>query len=156
MAITKRPPYTIYLGGGPVGPGGQGGYNLDNQHTALGSITPGMLIETANTTDNESVGWQAHATSDGRHQSAFALEQFCYPDKTVDSPYGADDLVQAAYMTRGAAVWALIASGQDVTAGDEMSSAGDGTLHKGTTNVVARALESVNATSLSRIRVEVV
>ena len=76
----------------------------------------------------------------------------------VDDDYAADDLAEVSILQPGATAWMLIASGQNITAGQKLESAGDGTLRAHAAGVVlATALENKpTVTELTRIRVEAV
>ena len=72
MAITKRAPKTIYLGGGD-GPGGESGCTVVNEYVAIEAITPGMLLEYHN--DSGTLKWGVHDSADQPVQVTVALEQ---------------------------------------------------------------------------------
>ncbi len=153
MAISKRPPNTIYLGGG-AGPGGGGGYTLENTIMAGGAITPGMLVELYD--DSGTPKYRAHNAAAGTFAAkAFALEQIEW-NEGVDDAYAAGDVVKVGIMYPGSLVWALVPSGQNIVAGDRLESNGDGLLKEGTTAPVARAYETIGAVTVAtRVRVEV-
>lgn len=153
MALNQvRNPRTVYLGGG-AGAGGRGGYTPVDEFATTGTPIPGMLAETYN--DGGVTKWRAHSTSAGLAQKAFYLE-LIYNQQTIDTPYAAGELALVGVMHPGAKVYALVPSGQDINADDFLESNGDGYLKSGTTNPVAKALESVGAvTALTRVRVEV-
>ena len=76
-------------------------------------------------------------------------------NKGVDDVYAINDLVEVSILHKGASAWMFIASGQDVAAGDQLGSAGDGTLKTGATVALYSALENkANVTVRTRIRVE--
>src|SRR5262249_9735757 len=124
------------------------------------AIYPGMLIERDLTASV--LRWKPHATAAAAAVPSFACDH-PMANKGVDDVYATGDLVEAGVMQPGAAVWALIASGQTIVAGNRMESAGDGTLRVfGSGVVIAAAMESVtnNGTGTlvnglyKRIRVE--
>ena len=89
---------------------------------AAGTITPGMLIE------EDSAGeFQAHSTEGGRASLLFA-EVDALQGNTLDDDYSADDLVSANVELPGNEVQAFLKAGENVSIGDELISAGDGTL----------------------------
>lgn len=155
MAITKRDPNTIYLGGGGTGPGGQDGYTLVNDMVAYSAITPGMLVETMS--DSGVPKWRPHSTATGTFaQKAIALEQDEW-NLGVDDAYAAADLVKVAILRPGSTVWAIVPSGQNIVPGDFLASDGNGKLRESQTGSVARALESTGGavTADTRVRVEI-
>lgn len=115
---------------------------------ATEAITPGHLL--------------AGVTSITKHASAgaaaarnFALEQD-YFGKDIDEAYAIGDRVRVGQFAQGDHVYALLASGANVVAGALLESAGDGTLETASSGVVlARALEAVNPTALTHVRVEI-
>ncbi len=142
MSITRHSPGTIYLGGGRT---------LVGDLAAAAIITPGMLVE------RDDVGgvirWKV-ATTDLEGPPALASEQASV-NKGVDDNYAIGDLMEVSILHKGGTGWALIASGQNVAAGDLLGSAGGGTLKTGATVARFSALETkANVTVTTRIRVE--
>ena len=92
------------------------------EYVAAGTITPGMLIElvAAGTV-------QAHSTEGGRAERMVALED-ALQGKTVADDYSADDIVTVALPAPGTVMNMLLAVGETATIGEELISAGDGTL----------------------------
>jgi len=89
---------------------------------AAGTITPGMLVEY---TTSGTI--QAHATEGGRHERLVALED-ALQGRAVATDYSATELVSMALVAPGTVMNMLIASGEACDIGDELVSAGDGTL----------------------------
>lgn len=124
---------------------------VDEQVAAASAITPGHLIEF-----DASGDFQPHATAAGSAATWFALERD-EAGNEIDVDYAAGDRVKAGFFAQGHRVNALVASGQDLAAGDELESAGDGTLTAGTTNPVARSAETVNTgAAVARVAVIIV
>lgn len=146
MSITRLNPNTIFLGGTRIQIG---------DLAASETITPGMLVDRFNSAGV--IRWRKHATAGAAVAPAFATEQSMV-NKGVDDTYLLNDLMEVSIGTRGAAFWALIASGQNIVAGNKLESAGDGTLRIfGSGTVLASALENKpTVTVQTRIRVEVV
>lgn len=144
MAITRKAPNTIWLGG---------------PHTPIGdlaaseAITPGHLIENFN---NAGVWRVRKHTLTSKEGSTYATEQSMLNKGCTDA-YAANDLVEAVVGSPGTTIWALIASGQTIVFGNALESAGDGTLKIYNAGIkIATALESVTATvTPTRLRVEV-
>lgn len=156
--IEKRPPNTIYLGGG--GPGGEGGATFVNDIVAgVAGIIPGMLIETFN--EGGATKWRPHSSATIVGSVAVALEDLMM-GKGVDDAYGDGDLIPAAILRHGSTFWGLLPSGQDIDNQDYLQSNGDGYLKEATANTadagVARfkAHDQLGAiTVATRCRVEV-
>lgn len=144
MAITKLPPNTIWLGG-PV--------TVVNDLAASEVITPGHLIEKFN---NAGIWRVRKHTGTSLAGSMYATEQSML-NRSVDGDYAASDLVGAVVGAPGATIWAWIASGQNIVFGNDLESAGNGTLKVYSAGVkIATALETqANVTVATRIRVEV-
>lgn len=154
MAITKKAPNTVYLGGGD-GPGGESGMTLVNDEVTGVAARPGMLAQTYD--DGGVSKWRPHASAAGTFaQKAFYIEQI-EMNKGVDDDYAIGDLAKVGIMRPGCLVWALVPSGQNIVPGDFLESNGDGYLKEGTTHPVAMAKESTGGavTVLTRVRVEV-
>ena len=132
MAVTKNNPYTIHLGG-PC--------TIVNDIAASEAILPGHLIERV------SGAYRKHADNQARAQGCFALNQ---PEinKDFDYPYAALDLVVAGVGVPGSSFLAWLASGENATDGDLLTSAGDGTLEVTADPAIAtaRAIEDKDAT----------
>lgn len=145
MTITRYPPNTIWLGGPRTEIG---------DTAAKESITPGHLVERINTAGVWQ--WRKHATAGGNTTRAVATEQSML-NKTVDDAYAAGDLMEVTEGAGGTNLWMFVASGQNIVYGQGLESAGDGTLRAiASGTMLFRALETKNATALTRIRVEVV
>ncbi len=108
--------------------------------TAAAPFTPGHLIEFT------SAGKvRAHSTATGTALPMFALEDELQ-GKGITEAYSTDNLVQCWIAGRGDMVYALLNSGESVTAGDFLESAGNGNLQALTTGTpIAQAVETVNA-----------
>lgn len=145
MAITRSDPNTIFLGGDRT---------QVNDLAASEAITPGHLVERFISAGV--LRWRK-ATTDIAGPPALATEQSMM-NLGVDDAYAANDLVEVSILHKGAEGWGFIASGQTITAGTLLGSAGSGTLKSGATVARFTALESKTAASsgLTRIRVEAV
>jgi hypothetical protein len=146
MAITKRDPNTIFLGGERVQIG---------DLAASEAITPGHLVERFNS--GGVIRFKKHATAGGDTARLVATEQLM-SNLGVDDAYAAGDLMEVSAGMGGSTFWMLIASGQNIAAGQKLESAGDGTLRALASGVALfSALENKpSVTALTRIRVEVV
>lgn len=148
MSIVKYPPNTIYLAGDKPEP------VIVNDVAAGASILPGMLIERYNSSGTPL--FRAHATAGGPASTLVALNQSML-NRGCDDAYAIGDLVEAAIGSKGATFWMRLASGQNITLGAKLESAGTGYLRvlaAGTP--LFTALESMDATAAAKmIRAEV-
>jgi len=144
MAITRKDPNTIWLGG-PYTPVGD--------LACSEAITPGHLIEKFN---NAGVWRVRKHTGTSLAGSMYATEQSMLNKGCADA-YAANDLVEAVVGSPGTTIWAFIASGQNIVFGNDLESAGDGTLKVYNAGVkIASALETkANVTVTTRLRIEV-
>lgn len=144
MSITRFDPNTIFLGGNRT---------IVADLAASEAITPGHLVERWNS--GGVIRWRK-ATADIAGPPAIALNH-SMANKGVDDAYAANDLVEVAILDKGASAWCLIASGQNIAAGDLLGSAGSGTLKTGATVARFTALENKpTVVATTRIRVEAV
>jgi len=145
MSITRLNPNCVFLAGTR---------QQANDLAASEAITPGHLVDRFNNAGV--IRWRKHATAGGAVAAAFATEH-SMANKGVDDAYAVGDLVEVAVCDTGSVVWAFIASGQNIVAGNKLESAGDGTLRIFASGaVIASALENKPSVSvLTRIRVEV-
>jgi hypothetical protein len=89
-----------------------------------------------------------HATASVSTARNFAVEQ-SELNQGVNDGYAVNDLVRSKIVAPGGTVWALIPSGQNITAGQKLESNGDGTLKAYATlgAALCSAMESVNNTN---------
>lgn len=133
------------------------GHGLQHEATALGAITPGMLVERA------AGGVQAHSTATGGGNTSFANE-YALTGDGIDDAYAIDDQVLFNTYAQGSGIYALVpAAAAAIAEGTFLVSNGDGTLRAQaattTATVFAQALEAVDnsaGAAPARIRVEVV
>jgi hypothetical protein len=112
--------------------------DIVEEYVAVGTITPGMLIEL--TSENKV---QAHSGSAGASLVMFALENEL-EGKGIDVNYVADDRVQCWIPNRGDMVYALLADGETAVIGNWLESNADGKLKVGTTKPIGQAVEAVD------------
>ena len=145
MAITRYNPRTIWLGGNAGSP-----QTEVNDIPAGEEITPGMLIERV------AGEYMKHGTAAGKG-TTFALDQN-FLNKSYDEVYADGDLMWAGVGKSGHNYLAWLQSGENVTDGDELQSAGNGMLEPASAGTgTFRALEDKDTTGGdARIRVEVV
>jgi len=123
-------PRVIKLLGEPI-------QNEDNK--AAEAITPGHLVVV-----NGSGDLIKHATAGGATPASFALERE-EMGKTIDTAYAIGDTVKVGTFPPGTRVNALIASGQNISKGAKLESAGNGTLRVlGSGTAIAWAVRAVN------------
>ena len=136
MAVTQLQPNTIYLGGPRTEVG---------DLAASEAICPGMLIERFNSAGTIRV--RKHATAAGATPRLVATEQSML-NKNVNDGYAIGDLVEATQCAGGTTVWMLIASGQNIAAGNKLESDGAGMLRVLAAGVALfAAMENVNNTT---------
>lgn len=143
MARTK-----ICLKGDPI---------VDEQEAALEALTPGHLVELTAT------GVQKNTDDAANVAAAFVLENDMM-GLGVDDAYAIGDRVRVGTFAPGMRVYALLASGQNVTKGAYLTGTTTGLLTASSVAAgirLARALESVDASGSApvagtRIRVEIV
>ena len=117
----------------------KGDYRYDEK-TAGGAISPGHLIEIDSAGDVV-----VHSTEGGRAARLFAVED-ALQGNTLDDDYADDDLVPCHHEYPGSEIQAFLKSGENVSIGDELISAGDGTL-------IADGSESSGVTVADRIAI---
>lgn len=141
---------------------------IQKEGTAGEVIKPGHLIEFAADGD-----LQKHATAGGNARAAFAVENDQLGDG-IDDDYANAAEVKYVVGRPGDELYAILEDGHEVSKGDPLESAGDGTLQPwntegqatdpaatpiNTDSVVAYAAEDVDTsgtpTATSRIRIEV-
>lgn len=91
---------------------------------ASGAIYPGMLVELLAATTV-----RAHSTAQGFAEKAFAVEDELQ-GRGIDTVYASGSVLQYNIMEPGSVVNALIQDAANITFGDKLVSAGDGTLIK--------------------------
>lgn len=144
MTVAQNDPGTIFLGG---------------ERTQIGDLatsvvlTPGHAIERFNSAGV--IRWRKATVA---LAGAIICTNQSMLNKGVDDTYAVADLVEASALHKGATAWMLIASGQNIAAGNQLEHAGDGTLRILAAGVpVFTALENkANVTVLTRIRVEAI
>lgn len=121
---------------------------------AAEAITPGHLVDF-----DGSGNLIKHANAGGFVSKAFALERQEL-GKGIDDAYAIGDYVKVGVFPPGTRVNAIIASGQNISKGNYLESAGDGTLRiLNSGERIGRAVESVNNSAgpgTARIAVEIV
>lgn len=139
---------------------GEGGDAIINTYPVGVTTTPGMLVELYKDTDN-ALKWRPHATATNVQSKFIALNQ---PEQNrgVDSAYVVGELAEVWSTEAGDMFWGLVPSGQNITAGDNLQSNGDGRLKAATASTAAagvaryQALETIGAvTADTRLRVQV-
>lgn len=117
---------------------------IRKEQTASGAVTPGMTVNVA-------------GAAGGNLRKAFALENDLVGEG-IDDAYEDGDLMQVGVFPPGAEVYALLASGQNVAAGDSLEADSAGRLTAAASGgvVIAFATEAVNAAAaVARIIIEV-
>ena len=120
------------------------GDGLRKEALANGAVTPGHLLQL------ESTGKVAsHASAGGNAARAFAVEDDLQ-GKEIGDDYATGEQVLYCIFRPGEEVYALIADGENISIGDYLESAGDGTLRKYVSGVVvAKAMEACDMSGSS-------
>lgn len=119
MAIPKVNPRTILLVGKET--------SIMKEGVCGGAITPGHLVAL-----NTAGKWVVHPTAKGEALRAFAVEAD-YNGKGIDDAFVNNDWAQVWLVPPGAEINALVApEAAAIVVGDEVESAGDGTVRKKT------------------------
>lgn len=127
----------------------------EGEAAAGGAITPGHLIKF-----NSSGALVVHATAGGNAIKMFALENELYGQSTADA-YASGDRVPYFVARPGDVIQCRIKASENISVGDFLESAGDGTLQEVTSdsadlnnaNVIGLALDSTNTGSVVKIAV---
>lgn len=145
MAVTRTAPNKILLDGGPDP-------TIINDLACSEAITPGMLVERFN---NAGVIRFRKSTRTGLRNNLYALDMPML-NKGIDDASAANDLIEVVQVKPGQTVYAMVASGATIVAGNRLTDAGNGYLKAvGSDEPCAEALENVTATvTPTRIRVE--
>lgn len=143
MSITRTDPNVVFLGGDR---------EQINDLACSEAITPGHLVERFN--NSGVIRVRKHSTAGGA--SSLVATDHSMANKGVDDAYAANDLLEMSAAKSGSAWWMLIASGQNIAAGDKLESAGNGTLRILSSGVALfTALENKPTVVVqTRIRVE--
>lgn len=141
-------------------------YSRYDEAIGSGVITPGHLLARTSAARND-LGLDTvvkHATLGGAAERMFAIED-ALQGNTIDDDYASGDVVRLHHALPGDEIYAFLSDGEDVAAGDNLESNGDGTLKKATgtnleTGHIAVAMEDVDlttgtATADGRIRVRI-
>lgn len=121
---------------------------VNEDGVAAAAITPGHLVDGVTSI-------AVHAVAGGLCPRTFALERD-EMGKDIDTAYAAGDTVKVGAFCQGQRVNAWIASGQNISANAHLESAGDGTLRVyASGQILARALEAVDASAVTRARLRV-
>jgi hypothetical protein len=142
MSITRHNPNTIFLGGDRTQ---VGDFALSE------ALTPGMGVEMFNSAGT--IRWRKATAA---LASPHVLTNQSMLNLGVDDNYAVGDLAEVSAAHIGSTWWMLIASGQNIAAGNRLEHAGDGTLRILAAGVPEfKALENKpSVTTLTRIRVE--
>lgn len=159
MSITRNNPNVIHLAG-PITRVGAEETDTVGKNLVGVAATPGMLAEMYS---NGGVAtWRPNTSATEQCPLVVFLEHGMF-NKDLDDAYSVGDVPELGFMRAGSVFQALIASGQNVTVGDALQSAGDGTLKAATATTAAanvykfQALDSPGAVvAQTRLRVQVI
>lgn len=155
MAITPRPSNMILLS-----PPHQVENQIENRYRTSEVATPGHLAEMHD--DSGELKWRKSASATEHQRPAVYLENGMM-NKGIDDAWAANDLTRVAFLRNGDIFNGLVASGQNISFGEYLQSAGDGTLKSATSTTAGDGLaryQSLDApgavTTLTRLRTQVV
>lgn len=140
------------------------GQSRHEEFYASGAVTPGHLIEQTSAALSLGNGTaKVHATEGGHAERIFATED-ALQGKLISDAYTSAALMMAAVAEPGAEVNAWLKSGENVSIGDKLISAGDGTLiadgseGSGTTvyQIVGYSMEAVNLSASGAVDTRIV
>lgn len=123
--------------------------DIQDEQIAAATITPGMLVEFTSTANTV----QAHS-SPGQNAAKMFAKEDALQGNGLDDDYSATNKAQILTFIPGEEVYAILKDGENVSRGDFLESAGDGTLQKHEASsagaveypnaIVGVALESLN------------
>lgn len=121
--------------------------DIIEEYAAAAEIIPGMLIELASASTV-----QAHSNAGQTAEKMFALEDELQGNG-IDDAYSTGDQVQCWIAGRGDQVYAILADGQNVSAGDFLESDGNGYLQGADVEIASSATypDSVVAVALEAV-----
>lgn len=119
------------------------GERILQENLANAIITPGMLIELMSTNKVK-----PHATEGGFAEVMIAQEDALQGNEQSDN-YAAGALVQSCVYNAGDEAYLLIKSGESIAIGDDLISAGDGTLIENGSEASATTVKQIIATALA-------
>lgn len=119
--------------------------NVAEEAFASAALNPGHLVALAST------GKVAkHATEGGRGERLFAKESVLQ-GRGIDTAYAQDELVFLHVGQPGDEVYAYIKAGQNIAIGEQLISAGDGTLESVSDDVSGVTINQVFAVALEAV-----
>jgi hypothetical protein len=151
MALMKRSPNTIWLGGQ---------IERMDEHIAGVAITPGDECEFYDDGGTMKLRPLASAT---QQATRIIAEEDLFHNKTIDDVYAVGNLVRVAKFLPGSSFWGRVPSGQNLAAGVNMQPNGNG-MHKAATSSAAgdnlAAYQSIESTGgavavTTRLRIHV-
>lgn len=116
---------------------------------ATEQVKPGYLVKGVTSIAKQtSTGWVPRALALERSELGTGIDNAHQGQSTVSAYYASGDQVKVGVFDSGDEATVFVASGQNITEDDYLESAGDGTFKEGTTNPVARALETLGAVTV--------
>lgn len=122
------------------------------------AIKPGYLVKGVTALLNQtSTGKVPLALACERSELGAGIDNAHQGSGTGSAYYASGDTVKVAVCPAGTVFLGFVASGQNIVKDDLMVSAGDGTFAEGSSNVVARSLESPGViTVLTAVRMQAI
>lgn len=164
MSLADRNPHTILLSGG-FAQRVSSGIGVEKRHRAGAAITPGMLVEMYEVTNE--LKWRANASATELCARSVMIDKPYETDNTgIDDAVAANENVHVAYLQPGDEFLSKVVSGETVAIGTLLQSNGNGWLKAATVTTQAaqlgwlQAIEELNGAAAiasdTRCRVRVV
>lgn len=131
---TKR---SVILKGCPV---------VTEEGAASETIKPGYLVKGVGTVAKQTgTGWVPRTLALERDELGRGIDDTHQGISTGAASYASGDRVKVGAFAGGMEATGFVASGQNISEDDFLESAGDGTFKEGSTNPIARAMETLGA-----------
>ena len=129
---------------------------INEEGVAASTVKPGYLVKGVSSIEHQTgTGWVPKAVALERDEMGTGIDNSLQTTGTISAYYAADDVVKVAVFDSGDEATMFIKSGEAIAEDDYLESAGDGTLKEGSTNPIARAMETLGTvTSVTACRVQ--
>jgi hypothetical protein len=120
-----------------------------DEGVANAQVKPGYLVKGIGTIAHQSgTGWVPRALALERSELGAGIDNSKQGSGTDSAYYASGDTVKVAVFDSGDEATVFVASGQNIAEDDYLQSAGDGTFSEGSTNPIARAMETLGAVTV--------
>lgn len=122
---------------------------INEYGVATEAIKPGYLVKGVTSVAKQtSTGWVPRALALERDELGAGIDNTRQGSGTGSANYAALDVVKIAVFDSGEEATGYIASGQNIDEDELLESAGDGTFKSGSTNPIARSMETTGAVAV--------